>query len=298
MPDSPPTLAQYCTALRQDPWAWQQVARRSRVMSEFRSVLARRGHLEQPPGHRPERWHGQPLALRALVTCGFARVYEISRSTFPGSTRCEAYEADADLTTMQDLAVDLLSTVAAVTAPMPGIVLTAKARGVSVHAAVGGVLGTTVTPDTSRETLQRLAVEQGIVVDEAASVAELVYAVYEQRVVPVTHAPQLYTDFPTNAFPLARTCAHDERLAQRWTLVAAGGEIAAATAEEPDPATIQQRMRTPDGDAEWWSVLAGMPPAAGITVHLDHLMTTPVSRIGGTTDESTQDDPECDGNSH
>lgn len=278
-------LARYYTRVREDPWALQRVAVRSRVMAAWRAVLARRGHLEidtpcySAAGGRAEH----PLGMRALLTCDIARVHNLSRVSTSGgpSTRCALYEADADQDTMRSLTVDLLEAVAPLSTRAAELIPTMHTPGVSVYTAVSEALGTTITPETAPEWLRVVTAEHGITAPHDACTADLVLAVYEQQVLPTIQQPQVYVDFPTAAFPLAQADTHDPRMTHRWALATAGGEIATATREETDLATVQHRQRTTtitphpaQGlDPAWQAVFAsGMPPAAGLTLHLDQLM--------------------------
>ncbi|MGH3832527.1 MAG: hypothetical protein ACRDRS_19140 [Pseudonocardiaceae bacterium] len=57
---------------------------------------------------------------------------------------------------------------------------------------------------------------------------EILLELYDRLVEPVTVAPTVRIDFPAGSSPLAATCGHDARLAQKWDLVIAGREIATA----------------------------------------------------------------------
>lgn len=118
-----------------------------------------------------------------------------------------------------------------------------------------------------------------------AGADEILQELYDRLVEPATVTPTVYTDFPAGPSPLAQTCGHDARLAQKWDLVIDGREIATAYTELADAAELRRRI-LPAGerilsseaatlDDEWLDVFAaGMPQAGGLCIGLERLLIT------------------------
>ena len=97
-------------------------------------------------------------------------------------------------------------------------------------------------------------------------------------------APTLLIEYPIEAAALARACAHDPSVAERFELYACGVELANGFGELTDP--VEQRARLVHAMAEkkkrygeTWPIdedflvaLAHMPPASGCALGLDRLV--------------------------
>lgn len=97
-------------------------------------------------------------------------------------------------------------------------------------------------------------------------------------------APTLLTEYPIQEAALARPCAHDRRVAERFELYACGVELANGFGELTDP--IEQRKRLEEAmaekhkrcaknwpiDEDFLAALARMPPASGVALGLDRLV--------------------------
>ncbi len=97
------------------------------------------------------------------------------------------------------------------------------------------------------------------------------------------HLTVLY-EYPSCEAALARTCAHDRRVAERFELYACGVELANGFGELTDP--VEQRRRFEDEmeikvrvygerypiDEELLTALAMMPPASGVALGLDRVI--------------------------
>ena len=97
------------------------------------------------------------------------------------------------------------------------------------------------------------------------------------------HLTVLY-EYPACEAALARTCAHDRRVAERFELYASGVELANGFGELTDP--VEQRRRFEDEmeikvrvygerypiDEELLTALAMMPPASGVALGLDRVI--------------------------
>jgi lysyl-tRNA synthetase class 2 len=100
-------------------------------------------------------------------------------------------------------------------------------------------------------------------------------------------------EYPACEAALARTCAHDPRVAERFELYAAGVELANGFGELTDP--VEQRRRFEEEmeikqrvyaerypiDEELLTALALMPPASGVALGLDRviMLATGATRI-------------------
>jgi lysyl-tRNA synthetase, class II len=246
------------------------------------------------------------LYLKRLCVGGMERVFEIGR-TFrneglsfkhnPEFTMLEAYLAYADYRDMLELTRSLI--VEAATAAFGAAVARRRQEDgrtvevdlagtwpvVTVASAISEAVGEEVTADTPREQLVRLCAAGGIAVDPAWSRGAVVLELYERLVEHETVAPTFYLDFPTDVSPLTRPHRSDERLAERWDLVAFGTEIATAYSELVDP--VEQRRRLTEqsvlaagGDPEamqldedFLSALEyAMPPTGGMGMGVDRLV--------------------------
>jgi lysyl-tRNA synthetase class 2 len=116
------------------------------------------------------------------------------------------------------------------------------------------------------------------------SSGRVLFAVYDQLVVPDLSGPVFVTDYPVEVSPLARV-GRDPRFVERFELVVAGRELANAFSELNDP--LEQRRRLEEqarlraaGDAEAHpfdedfvqALEQGMPPAGGIGIGVDRLV--------------------------
>ena len=304
------------------PSARRVLEARSRVIDALRRRLHDTGHVEvdtpllqraRPSPGRSFRTEtrsldphvylrSSPLHLRAMLTTGLDRVFEIGR-TFrdepadpthaPEYSLVELYQAGADYETLRETTRDLITTAAtAATGGTAirmragnGIDLAAPWPAVPFYEAVSTATGEEITPGTTAGRLRELAGRWRVPVRAGASADDIALALYDRLVEPGTSGPAIYTDFPAGPSPLARACPHDRRLAQKWDLVIDGREIATAYTEQADPDELRRRL-APDGDRilsseaatlddEWLAVFAaGMPPAGGLSIGLERLLLT------------------------
>ncbi len=307
-----------------NPAARQMAEIRSGVTRALREDLHARGYLEaETPvlqvlhggaNARPFRTHinafsldlylriALELYLKRLVVGGIEKVYEIGRifrnegadaTHNPEFTMLELYEAYADYTTMATLTRELIQ--GAARAALGGTVLRGPGGSDydisgewpvrSVHDAVSDALGEQVTPDTSEESLRKLAAGAAIELNPAWGRAEVLVEIYEHLVERRTVEPTFYTDFPVELAPLTRAHREDPRLAEKWDLVARGTEIATAYSELVDPVEERARLtaqslRAAGGDPEAMqldedflrALEYGMPPTGGMGMGIDRLM--------------------------
>jgi lysyl-tRNA synthetase class 2 len=293
---------------------------RSRVIGALRHHLHDTGHAEidtpllqraRPAPGRSFRaetrsldphiyLRSSPMHLRAMLTTGMGRVFEIGR-TFrdepadpthsPEYTLVELYQAEADYRTLQATARELI-TMAAVAAT--GATAISARNGTAIdladawptvpfYQAVSAAAGEEVKPGDTAGRLRELARQRNVPVRAGTGADDIALALYDHLVEPRTTGPVIHYDFPAGPSPLARACPHDQRLAQKWDLVIDGREIATAYTEQSDPAELSRRL-APDGDRilpseaaslddDWLSVFAaGMPEAGGLCIGLERLL--------------------------
>jgi lysyl-tRNA synthetase class 2 len=307
-----------------NPAARQMAQLRSGVVRALREELHARGFLEaETPvlqvlhggaNARPFRTHmnafnldlylriALELYLKRLVVGGIEKVYEIGRifrnegadaTHNPEFTMLELYEAYGDYTTMATLTRELIQ--GAARATLGGTVLRRPDGSeydiggewplIGAHDAVSAALGEQVTPDTSEESLRKLAAGAAIELNPQWGRAEVLVEMYEHLVERRTVGPAFYCDFPVELAPLTRAHRSDPRLAEKWDLVAFGTEIATAYSELVDPVEERARLtaqslRAAGGDPEAMqldedflrALEYGMPPSGGMGMGIDRLM--------------------------
>jgi elongation factor P--(R)-beta-lysine ligase len=99
-----------------------------------------------------------------------------------------------------------------------------------------------------------------------------------------TNAPEILFDYPTHEAALARPCAHNPRVAERFELYVCGVELANAFGELTDAAEQRRRFelemaekfrvygRRYPIDADFIAALAHMPDASGCALGFDRLV--------------------------
>ena len=306
------------------PRARQVLEARSRVVDTLRRELHDQGHIEvdtpllqraRPAPGRSFRTEtrtldprvylrSSPLHLRAMLTTGMERVFEIGR-TFrdepadpthsPEYSLVELYQAGADYLSLQETARHLI--LAAARAATGGTVIRAGDTKIdldapwpvtSFHEAVTAAAGEEVTPGTSADRLHVIAGRHHVPVRPGAGADEIALELYDRLVEPGTTSPAFYADFPAGPSPLALRCPHDPRLAQKWDLVIGTREIATAYTEQADTGQLRRSL-APDGDRilpseaaalddDWLAVFAaGMPGSGGLCIGLERLLLTVTS---------------------
>ena len=246
------------------------------------------------------------LYLKQLCVGGMSKIFELNRNFRnegtdathnPEFTSLEAYQAWADYHVMRRLTRAVILEVAIAVHGRPigrrldehgypfDVNLDVPWPNITVHSAVGDALGAHITPDTPAHLLRAAAEHHGIRLPAGLSASALVLEVYEQLVEPNTTTPTFYTDFPVEASPLARAHPDDDRLAERWDLVAFGMEIGTANTELTNPIDQRERLTAQ-------SLLAGgddpnsvrvdepfltaleyaMPPTGGLGIGVDRLV--------------------------
>jgi len=240
--------------------------------------------------------------LKRLAVGGVERVFELGRSFRnegadvkhnPEFTLLSAYQAYADHRTTRALAQTLVQRAALAAygstiayRPVQGgspIVydLSGDWPVVPFYHALSAALGEFVSADTGVSALRRMAEAAGVPVGERAEEGALLREMYERLVAARTTAPVFYVDFPAVVSPLARAHPTDERLAERWDLVAYGNEIGTGRSELTDP--VEQRRRLVDAtgddpdaaefDEDYLRALEyAMPPTGALALGADRVV--------------------------
>ncbi|WP_022910898.1 bifunctional lysylphosphatidylglycerol synthetase/lysine--tRNA ligase LysX [Aestuariimicrobium kwangyangense] len=246
------------------------------------------------------------LFLKRLMVGGVDRVFEIGRNFRnegadathnPEFTMLEAYQAYGDYTVMRGLAEEIIVQ-AALAANGHTIVRGTDHHGVrrevdlsqpwrvmTVNDALSMAIGETVTADTTQRELVSLADRLDIPTAPSWTRGEVVLELYEHLVEHKTVAPTFYCDFPADVSPLTRGHREDDRLAERWDLVAFGAEIGTAYSELVDPVVQRQRLTAqsllaaggnPEAmelDEDFLTALEyAMPPSGGLGMGMDRLV--------------------------
>jgi lysyl-tRNA synthetase class 2 len=137
-----------------------------------------------------------------------------------------------------------------------------------------------------RDALAVRARRGGITVSDDDDWSDIFSKILTARIEPVLglERPVLLYAYPLCEAALARPCAHDPRLAERFELYACGVELANGFGELTDP--VQQRARFEVEmakkervygrryplDEDFLAALAHMPPASGVALGFDRLV--------------------------
>lgn len=251
---------------------------RSRLLSELRRFLDRRGFLEVEtpmmqtiPGGalaRPfKTFHNAlgmdlylriapELFLKRLIVGGLEKVYEINRNFRnegisvrhnPEFTMLELYEAYGNYETMMQICEEMLSEVVMtilgryeVTYQSMTIDFTPPWKRISLREALLELAGVDVLED-STEKMKEVAKENGIACEDSWDRGKLVNEFLEKFLQPKLINPTFVLDYPTEISPLARTKKEDSRLVERFELFIGKEEVGNAYSELNDP--IEQRKR-------------------------------------------------------
>jgi lysyl-tRNA synthetase class 2 len=305
------------------PEARAMVHTRATVTRSLRETLHRRGYLEvETPilqsvhggaAARPFRTHlnafdldmslriATELYLKRCIVGGIEKVYEIGpafrnegvdSTHSPEYTLLESYQAYGDYNTMAELTRALIldaAQAAGVTAPTASdgtaIDLAGPWHSITVHGAVSGVVGESITPDTGVEELRRHAGRLAVALRPTWSAGEIVLELYEKLVEHSLMQPTFVKDYPVQVRPLARPHRDDARLAEAWDLIIGGIEIAPAYSELVDPIEqrrrlVEQSVAAAQGDLEAMqldedflrALEYGMPPTGGMGLGVDRLV--------------------------
>jgi lysyl-tRNA synthetase class 2 len=144
--------------------------------------------------------------------------------------------------------------------------------------------------------LAKAAIQAGIEPHDGDDWEDLFFRIFLERIEPNlgSPAPSVVTEYPVSMAALARPCAHDARVADRFELYVAGLELANAFGELTDAAEQRRRFEADQArklalygtrceiDEDFLAALEfGMPDSAGIALGLDRLamLATGAERI-------------------
>ncbi len=240
------------------------------------------------------------LHLKRLIVGGFDRVYEIGRifrnegmsvKHNPEFTTIELYEAYMNCDGMMALTENMLSSVAvdilgSDTLPYgeESICLKTPWRRLSMADAVKEVTGIDFLSFDSDAQAKAAAESIGVFGAADLTWGGWLYECFDQKVEEQLVQPTFITRHPVEVSPLAKRCADDPRLADRFELFITRREMANAFSELNDP--IDQRARflrqaalRAAGDEEagmmdedfLTALEYGMPPTAGCGIGIDRM---------------------------
>ncbi|NMH94251.1 lysine--tRNA ligase [Pseudonocardia bannensis] len=308
------------------PQAREMVRARSTVLRTLRSAFEQRGFIEvETPmlqllhggaTARPFVTHANALDtdlylriapelfLKRSVVGGIERVFELNRvfrnegidSTHsPEFAMLEAYQAYATYDDMAELTQQLI--VESARAVFGSTVvrhadgsehdLGGPWRSVTLHGVVSEAVDQDVTPDTSADTLRKIAAKHDVELKDSWSAGEIVLELFEKLVEHTLIEPTFVRDYPVEVRPLTRQHRGDPRLAEAWDLIVFGTELATAYSELVDPVEQRERLHAQSllaaaGDVEAMqldedflrAMEYGMPPTGGMGMGIDRLLMT------------------------
>lgn len=241
------------------------------------------------------------LYLKRLLVGGMEKVYEINKNFRnegistrhnPEFTMLELYEAYADYEDMMNLVENLVSSVAAevlgstsVDYQGKTIDLTPPWKRLTMVESIKEYAGVDFLAVKTDEEAREKAREMSVEVDKNATLGQVIYAVFEEKVEEKLTDPVFIKDFPVEVSPLAKRRIDNPGFVYRFEGFIAGMELMNAFSELNDPIDqkerfLEQNKQRAQGDDEAHMydedyVLAleyGMPPAGGIGVGIDRLV--------------------------
>jgi lysyl-tRNA synthetase class 2 len=252
--------------------------------------------------------HTSPeFAAKKLLAAGEERIFEFARVFrnrergplhAPEFTMLEWYRANQSYGVVMQDCLDLLR----LTAEAAGVeIFVFRDRRCDPHATpdrmsvadafafhAGIELLPTLSPDGAgeRDALAARARRAGFDVNPDDSWADIFSKILAARVEPRLglERPTILYEYPACEAALARRCAHDPRVAERFELYACGVELANGFGELTDP--VEQRARFESEmtqmrriygaaypiDEDFLAALAAMPPASGVALGFDRLV--------------------------
>jgi lysyl-tRNA synthetase class 2 len=253
--------------------------------------------------------------MKKLIAAGetrifaFAPVYrnaERSALHSPEFTMLEWYEAGAGYTHIMDQCEDMLR-IAATTIgadvfdrqgrridPLAPAARMTVAEAFAHHAGID-LLATLTKTGCDRDALARAAMGIGVRVADDDTWSDLFSRIMVERIEPAigNGRATILTEFPAVEAALARRCAHDPRVSERFEMYACGVELANCFGELTEPVELRRRFelemdekerlygeRYPI-DEDFLAALAVMPQTSGGALGFDRLvmLATGASRI-------------------
>lgn len=241
------------------------------------------------------------LHLKRLIIGGFEKVYEIGRvfrnegiSTRhnPEFTMLELYQAYGDYLELMDFTEEMLLDIVVKVCGSPRIQYQGTAidfsrpwKRITMQDAVLEVTGVDAGAITSMDAARQCAKDLQVTLQHEETPAEVMNAIFEQKVEKTLIQPTFLIDYPVEISPLTKRHREKEGLVERFELFMYGREHANGYSELSDP--LDQRKRLEDQarrkeqgneeaqplDLDFIEAMEyGMPPTMGIGVGIDRLV--------------------------
>lgn len=255
---------------------------RSRIITEVRNILDKKGYLEvETPilnsisggaTARPFITHHNTLDidmylrialelnLKRLVVGGFDKVYEIGRvfrnegmdiRHNPEFTMLELYAAYEDYHDMMDIVEEIFSTVCMkikgtmkITYQGQEIDLTPTWKRISMIDSIKEITGIDFNQINSNEEAVSLARERGLTVEQGKETrGDIISLFFDEYVEKTLIQPTFIYDYPVEISPLAKKSPKDNRLTERFEFFICGREYGNAFSELNDPIDQYERFK-------------------------------------------------------
>jgi len=296
---------------------------RARIIQSIRAFFIGRGYLEvetphRIPGNAPEvhidaaaaeGWflHTSPeLAMKRLLAAGYPRLFQICRvwrreerggKHLPEFTMLEWYRANAPYEAVMADAAALLKLAAETVdnrfVSYRGVTCNPRseperltvAEAFSRYAGID-LLASMSADGSDRDRLAAMADAAGIAARPDDTWSDIFAKVLTALVEPKlgNGRATLLTEYPAAESALARPCAHDARIAERFELYCCGVELANGFGELTDADAQRHRLEAEMDkkqarygeryplDEAFLAALAYMPPASGCALGFDRLV--------------------------
>ncbi|MFZ1381867.1 MAG: lysine--tRNA ligase [Scrofimicrobium sp.] len=306
------------------PAAREMVRKRAAVVHSIRDYMHQRGFVEiETPmlqtiaggaAARPFKTHmnafdtdlflriAPELYLKRALVGGVEKVFELNRnfrnegsdsSHNPEFTMLEAYEAMGTYDTMAVLTRELVQGAARSAFGSEVVTLadgteydvSGEWDQIQLFPATSAAISQTITPETSREDLVRIAEGLGEEIPDHYGKGKIAEVIFEEAVGQYLYRPTFVRDFPQDSSPLTRAHRSKPGLVEKWDLYVRGFELATAYSELTDPVVQRQRfeeqaLAAAKGDPEAMmldedfleAMDYGMPPAGGMGMGIDRLL--------------------------
>jgi lysyl-tRNA synthetase class 2 len=240
------------------------------------------------------------LFLKRAVVGGVDKVYELGRifrnegidSTHSAEfTMLEVYQAWGDQKSIAGVIQQIITDAAdalgsrVLQTPAGEVDLNGEWPWLSVYPGLSAAVGEEISPDTSRELLEKLADAHDVAVEPGWDAEKLVTELFGELVEPTLLQPTFVCDYPPSAQPLARPHRSEPHLIEAWDLIIAGVERGTGFSELVDPVIQRERLTAQSlaaaaGDVEAMQLdedfLAalefGAPPMGGLGLGIDRLV--------------------------
>lgn len=294
---------------------------RSKIIKELRNLLEKEGFIEMetpilqliPGGAAAKPFitrHdaldidlylriSKEMHLKRLVVGGFEKVFEIGRDFRnegidrqhnPDFTMCEFYWAYKDYNDLIEFTQNLLSQI--VQKIKGGLVFAYQGKKIDFSLpwkrvkftdAIKDASGIDILETKNINELRKKIEKLGIKIKESPNYGKLVDELYKETVRKNISSPIVFTDYPVELGPLAKSSAGDKRIVERFQMVANGFELVNAYSELNDPIEQHRRLKEQvakhkagdkespkEVDEDYIEALEyGMPPAAGCGIGID-----------------------------